>query len=360
MIPAFSQTFRALNLALTFSYASLCILRKITVIIPMEKRKKSKFWPLLIVALGVIAVALLIRRHMRQPLTISGAVTIQDQDFRKELPIADVDVVAANGEAYGPAKTDASGLFVLKLHRWVRVGRPITLKFRHPNYQPLNLQETAANKIYLAHMVPLVKKKSDNIPTVAIGNVRVRYSNKATRTVNVGSAVKTFEVKNVGNVPCEGQSLCSPDGQWRAAVVSESLDAGPGNEFQNARVSCIAGPCPFTQIESDDLSKPNQKITASARNWSDTATFLVEADVVRVMQSDIEHVSYPVIFGSALNFTLPVGAQGVTLEADLGGETIIFPLGPSLFLSWADCNRRSNTDRTNVYRCELKPGYRFQ
>ena len=327
----------------------------------MEAKKTNKFWPLFIVAIGMIVVALLIRRQIRQPLTISGAVTIQDQDPRKELPIADVDVVAANGAAYAPAKTDASGLFTLKLHRWIRNGRPVTLKFRHPNYQPLDLQDTAANKLYIAHLVPLVKKKTDNnVPAAAIGNVRVRYSSKAIRTVNIGSAVKTFEVKNVGNVPCKGQQPCSPDGKWKAAVVSESLDAGPGNEFQNARVSCIAGPCPFTKIESDDLSKPNQKITATARNWSDTTTFLVEADVVRVMQSDLEHVSYPVIFGSALNFTLPIGAQGVTLEADLAGETIIFPLGPTLFLTWADCNTRSNTDKTNVYRCELKPGYRFQ
>jgi len=328
----------------------------------MEKKKKSKFWPLLIVALGVIVVALLIRRQLRQPLTISGAVTIEDQDPRKELPIADVEVVAANGAGYGPTKTDASGLFTMKLHRWIRYGRPLTLKFRHPNYQPLDLQGDAVDKLYIVNLVPLVKnkKKTDNTPVVAIGNVRVRYSSKATRTVNVGTAVKTFEVKNIGNVPCKGQQVCSPDGKWKATVVSESLDAGPGNEFQNARVSCIAGPCPFTKIESDDLSRPSQKITATARNWSDTATFLVEADVVRVMQSDLEHISYPVIFGSALNFTLPVGAQGVTLEADLGGETIIFPLGPSLFLSWADCNSRSNTDKTNVFRCELKSGYRFQ
>ena len=42
------------------------------------------------------------------------------------------------------------------------------------------------------------------------------------------------------------------------------------------------------------------------------------------------------------------------------GRSIIFPLGPSLFLSWANCNGRVNPDQTRVYRCELKPGYRFQ
>src|SRR5262249_28427249 len=155
-----------------------------------------------------------------------------------------------------------------------------------------------------------ITKKLENAPSVAIGNVRVRYSIKAPRTVNVGSAVKTFEVKNVGNTPCDSQPPCSPDGKWKAALGAITLDAGTGNEFQNARVSCIAGPCPFTKIESDDFSKPSQKITAEARNWSDTATFLVEAEVIHIMQSDINHQSYPVIFGSALNFTLPADAEG--------------------------------------------------
>ncbi len=197
------------------------------------------------------------------------------------------------------------------------------------------------------------------MPSVAIGNVRVRYSIKAPRTMNVGSAVKAFEVTNVGNIPCNHQVPCSPDGKWKAALGAVTLDAGTGNEFINARVSCIAGPCPFTRIESDDISRPAQKITAKARNWSDTATFLVEAEVIHVMQSAIDHQSYPVIFGSALNFTLPANAEGVSFEADIGGDTIIYPLGPRLYLSWASCNTRSNGDGT-IYRCELKPGYRFQ
>jgi len=187
----------------------------------------------------------------------------------------------------------------------------------------------------------------------------VAYSIKAPRTMNVGSAVKAFEVKNTGNVACDHRIPCSPDGKWKATIGSVMLDAGTGNEFLNARVSCIAGPCPFTRIESDDISNPAQKITATARNWSDTATFLVEAEVIHVMQSAIDHQSYPVIFGSALNFTLPKNAEGVSFEADMGGDTIIFPLGPGLILSWADCNTRSSGDGT-IYRCELKPGYRFQ
>jgi hypothetical protein len=77
------------------------------------------------------------------------------------------------------------------------------------------------------------------------------------------------------------------------------------------------------------------------------------------MISDVIHESYPTIFGPTLNFILPIGAEGISLEADLNGQTIVFPLGPDLYLSWASCNARVNPDQTRVYRCELKPGYRF-
>jgi len=158
----------------------------------------------------------------------------------------------------------------------------------------------------------------------------------------------------------EQSPQCSPDGKWRAALGSASLDAGTGNQFRSARASCIAGPCPFTKIDSDRFSQGEQTYTVLARDWSDTATFLLEAEVVHPMVSQIVHESYPVIFGEGLNFTLPSTAEGVSIEAELDGQMIVFPLGPELFLSWASCNARVNPDQTKVYRCDLKPGYRFQ
>jgi hypothetical protein len=142
-------------------------------------------------------------------------------------------------------------------------------------------------------------------------------------------------------------------------VVKASLHAEEGNEFRNARVSCIAGPCPFTKVESETISRGSRDIEVAVRNWSDTATFLMEAEVVHPMVSDLVRVSYPVIFGDALNFTLPAAAEGVSIQAELNNETIVFPLGPKLLLSWADCRGRVNADQTKVYRCELKPGFRF-
>ena len=45
-----------------------------------------------------------------------------------------------------------------------------------------------------------------NEAEVVIGNVLVRYSTEITKTENIGSAVKTFQVVNSGNVPCSRNS----------------------------------------------------------------------------------------------------------------------------------------------------------
>jgi hypothetical protein len=328
----------------------------------MRMARKSSLWILLALAAGLVFVGALVRRQHGKPLTITGAVTVQDTDPRKQLPVAGVEISVRDDSGDPPTRSDSSGFFSLKLRKGLRRGQKVTLMFRHPNYHPLDLSEFAGDKLYIVHLVPLSENAANvsNRPAIIVGNVRVRYSIMAMKTVDVGSAVRTFQVENAGNIPCKGRSPCSPDGKWKAAIASASLDAGLGNEFKNARVSCIAGPCPFTKIESDDLAKSSQQITVTALDWSDPAIFLVEAEVVHTMQSPIEHQSYPVIFGSALSFTLPTDSEGVSLEADVAGETIIFPLGPELFLSWANCNARVNPDHTSVYRCELKPGYRFQ
>jgi hypothetical protein len=85
----------------------------------------------------------------------------------------------------------------------------------------------------------------------------------------------------------------------------------------------------------------------------------LEAEVYKTAVSDILRQSYPVIFERALTFTLPASAEGVSIQAELNGTTIVFPLGPALFLSWANCQALVNKDQTKLYRCELKPGFRF-
>ncbi|MGH9502161.1 MAG: hypothetical protein ACRD20_04855 [Terriglobales bacterium] len=325
------------------------------------KRRLIMWTATMIAAMVMVAVILLTHPHTR-PMTLRGAVIQQDTDPTKELPLADVEIKAlSSGVVLGDGTSDASGSFTVTLRTRFWIGRAITLQFRHADYEPLDLKEFVGDKLYIAHMVPLRHEEHvANRPDIVVSNVLARYSIKTTNTANVGSAVKTFEVVNKGNVPCQKRPPCSPDGQWKAAIGSATLDAGEGNEFRNARTSCIAGPCPFTKIEAEDYLQGGREVKVSARNWSDTATFLLEAEVFRPMVSDMVRMSHPVKFGQALNFTVPGSAEGVSIQAEINGDTITFPFGPNLYLSWADCNARVNRDQTKVYRCELKPGYKFR
>lgn len=312
-------------------------------------------------ALGLL-MAVLIVVQRQKAIVIKGAVIRQDDDPRRELPIADVEIREANDLATGSTRTDSSGFFSLTLRPLLRRGRPITLQFRHAEYQPLNLDEFIGDKLYIARMVPIshtIRSAAEH-PEFVVGNLLVRYSMKTTTVANIGSAVKIFQAVNTANVPCASHPPCSPDGKWKAAIGSASLDAGAGNEFRNARASCIAGPCPFTRITVDGFSRQARMINVSVIDWADTATFLLEAEVFHPMEGDVVRQSYPVIFGQTLNFTLPAAAEGVSVQAEINGAPIVFPLGPNLYLSWADCNARVNNDQTRVYRCELKPGYGFR
>ena len=94
-------------------------------------------------------------------------------------------------------------------------------------------------------------------------------------------------------------------------------------------------------------------------DWSDTATFLLEAEVYRRIASNVLRKSYPIIFDRALTFTLPAGAEELSIQADINGTPIVFPLGPLLHLSWANCRLLVNEDQTKVCRCELRPGFYF-
>lgn len=322
----------------------------------------------LVALIGIAGPLALIHWRGPRPVTIRGAVLVQDADPRKQQPIGGV-LVSAGDLALSDTRSDASGLFSLTLHRWIRRGHPIILSFHDPQYRTLQVNDYVSNKLYVYQMVPIAAAKpapiapattSANQKEVAVSNIRVRYVVKAMSAMNIGSAVKTFEVNNLGNVPCNGQRPCSPDGRWKANSGSVSLDAGQGNVFRDVRASCIAGPCPFTKVDTNYPSPDAQVIKVSAVNWSDTATFLLEAEVFRPMWTYTEHFTYPVIFGEGLSFTLPSAAESVSIEADLDGQTIIFPLGPLVILSWASCDVGATPERGQVYRCTSKPGYQFK
>lgn len=326
----------------------------------MSARLKAAIWPVAIAAL--VAGALFAIHKSHHSITLRGAVIRQEIDPDKQAPIADVQITAISGSATATAKSDSSGFFSVTLRESFRQRRSVTLRLRHPGYVPLDLTEPIG-ELYVAHMQPIAPEKQpepDHQPQTLISNIRVRYSVKTTTEVNVGSAVRTLQVTNKGNIPCKAQHPCSPDGKWKAAIGSAVLDAGQGDQFRNARVSCIAGPCPFTKIENENPSDGGRIMNVVARDWSDTATFLVEAEVVHPMTADLVRESYPVVFGQTMSFGLPTTAEGPSVEADMNGETIVFPLGPDLFLTWAQCTVGTSKDQSRVYRCELKPGYWFK
>jgi len=329
----------------------------------MQNMAMSGTKRLFLVFLICVAVGsyLWVRYVRKRTQIVQGAVITRNSDPRKQLPIADVEVTANDGLSVVSVKSDASGLFNVKLRKPLLHGRVVTLRFRHPDYESLNMVASAPGSITVASLTPVARPKpvTENLPRQPVGNVIVRYSIKTNSVATVGSAVRAFEVVNQGNMACAAHLQCSPDGKWKAATGSTTLDAGDGNEFRNARASCIAGPCPFTRIDTTGLEHDGRTISVSATTWSDTATFLVEAEVVHPMTTDVVRNSYPVIFGDALNFILPPSAEGVSIQADLTGESIVFPLGPVLILSWADCNVRTNSDQNRVFRCELKPAYRW-
>jgi hypothetical protein len=265
-------------------------------------------------------------------------------------------------------QSDASGYFNLKFRENVWPGQTVTLSFRNPDYESYDMVlhpgiRSTTQKLYVAELTPIAPEAAPRAakkPSL-VSNIRIRYTVNSKGDVNVGSAVKTFQVVNRGNVPCNRQAPCSPDGNWKAATGSVTMDAGPDDEFRDVRASCIAGPCPFTRIDSSGYSQGGRIVTATALDWSDTATFLLEAEVFRTSINSNVRQSYPVMFGQTLNFTLPPSEEGVSILAELDGTPMVFPLGPDLYLSWATCTARTNREgeKSTVYRCELKPGYRF-
>ncbi len=318
---------------------------------------------LTVVVLVVIAVVVLGVRELRRTGSIqllTGAIIVQHDDPLLQRPIANATITAVSGESGGKAASQSSGLFRLRIEPPIAKGDIVQMTVQHPDYEPFVTTLEAADAIHVVRLAPK-PRPDDQMPQqqVRISNVRVRYATRLTTTSIVGTAVRTFDVANNGDVACVDGPPCSPDGKWKATIGSLSLDAGDDRHFRNVRVSCIAGPCPFSAIESDQFSKGGRKISVSVRNWSDKVTYLLEAEVVQTMQSDLIRHTYPSTFGRFMNFTLPPGATGPSIEADVDGSQIVFPLGPELRLSWASCRLETGQDGTKLYRCELKPGFRF-
>jgi hypothetical protein len=328
----------------------------------MKNAKRLVAGVFIAIALTVAALALIKSRRPVGVRLVSGAVLTADTNPQRQRPVAQARVSAVAGASSASGTSDESGLFRLTMDPPVPPDQSITLKVEHQQYHPFDANSLAPNQLHLVRLRPLpaVHERPNEKPEVPIANVRVRYTSKAEATIEIASAARTFEFPNTANVPCAGRPPCSPDGRWKATLGEFSIEAGPNRQFRNVRVSCLAGPCPFTRVASDNFSRGGQTIRGSILNWSDSVTYLVEAEVAQHIVSDLVRHAYPVIFERFMNFTLPPGAQGPSIEAEVKGEGIIFPLGPLLRLSWATCRLDARGDGTRIYRCELKPGFTFQ
>jgi hypothetical protein len=323
---------------------------------------------MLVICVGLVAIAaaaLLVVRRMRTHTVqqMIGAIVAQNENPYLQRPIGGVVIHARSEEGEVKTTSETSGFFRLHFAPPVTAGSSVMIAVKHPDYNAYTGTMLAGDQISVIRLTPTARQPA-TAPVgqeIRIANIRVRYATLSTSTSTVGSAVRTFDIVNTGNVPCPGKEPCSPDRKWKAAVQSLTLETGEKDKhFRNVRVSCIAGPCPFSSIDRDRFSRGGKTISVSVRNWSDTVTYLVEAEVAMTMESELIRYAYPMTFGRAMNFTVPAAASGLSIEAEVGGSEIVFPLGPEMRLSWAACRLQSGPEGSKQYRCELKPGYRFE
>ena len=161
------------------------------------------------VGLG-IAIAVLIVELPRfgRERSLAGAVLTANADPRKQLPVPNVEITAEAGGTTARAKSDSSGFFRVNWRSGIWRGEQVTLRFRHPDYQPLEITQPLTDQLYIARMTSSasVKDLESHRQEISVADIRVRYAVKATTTINIGSTAKTFEVVNTGNVPCEPQA----------------------------------------------------------------------------------------------------------------------------------------------------------
>jgi hypothetical protein len=203
-----------------------------------------------------------------------------DADPEKRFPLPGVQVTDTDGFAAGPAATDDNGVFELQLRPNIPSGQSLNLLFIETGYQKkTSYAAVAADALYTFYLwpdFPNTPVSAQASPPAAANVVEAAY-------VFAASPALTFQIPNQGNVRCNGKEQCSPDGKWKANVVtSPPLDAGAGNIFASGHARCVAGPCAWSSIEPNGAPKPGQRtITATVRNWSDTVTYRLSGVTAR-------------------------------------------------------------------------------
>ena len=337
------------------------------VIVRLMRAKKIALWVGICAPVATVATVVLLRYTHWTPriVTIQGAVIRRSADPNKELPVAGAVIKASDSWTSITTVSGDTGYFKFDFPERIWPRETVNLSFRHPDYKPLGEQILIGIHVN-SNQLNVVRMISTEAPPPAAGphptpinGIRIRYTVNERADTDIGSVVKSFQIANQGNVPCKQGDLCSPNGLWKEAKGSITLDAGTGNIFRNVRASCIAGPCPFTRVDSSGFQSDAQKIVVSAVDWSDTATFLVEAEVYQESIESKLRMAFPVLYGRDMHFTAPPTAEGVTIEADVGKTPTVFPLGPDLYMDWGICSSRKGRNNDTICECELRPGYTF-
>ncbi len=156
-------------------------------------------------AVGVIlAFSVYFASKPKDLRSITGAVLRQDPDFGKQLPIANAQISLGDHLSDSAVSSDSAGRFQLMLRSGVRVGQMATLRVRHPGYRPMDLSEYLLDRLYIVRMVPINQGSDASLaPPLVLSDIRVRSATRSEISVNAGSALKTFEVVNTGDVPCD-------------------------------------------------------------------------------------------------------------------------------------------------------------
>ena len=240
---------------------------------PDDSDKPSvKIWLAVIGAISAIGVALIPVLRPSGPTTpekiiLEGVVMRDEANPEKRFPISNVIVSATDGLG-GSAATTADGMFRLELKPEAKGGAQIALNFKHPDYQERDVIQAIGQGVpYIFYMWP--SQYAATTPGARV--IPAFYAPVVSRT---------FQIPNRGSVRCNNQQPCSPDGKWKAALASATIDAGPGHVFISGRADCVAGPCPWSAVETKGFPQIGQRtINVSVRAWSDTVTYRLSGEI---------------------------------------------------------------------------------
>src|ERR1041385_1493324 len=124
-----------------------------------------------VVAGAAIAVVIVGLARIRRERSLSGAVVIANADPRKQLPVSGVEVTAEAGGVTVRTRSDSSGFFRLRWRERVWKGEQLTLRFAHPDFQPLEIAGPLGDEVYIARMPSSasLKTSSPRGPAISSG-----------------------------------------------------------------------------------------------------------------------------------------------------------------------------------------------